>query len=155
MYSDHLNGTKKRKILPIRTTRKIIDLQQRLEKTLNDVIRFNKHVNNIKEMITYFKYKKRQSKKRSKKYKTVNTILESVETIVIIRATSASITLSITCVGLVILSLSAGIPCTFSLGNKLLQKLVINKNHKYRKQYEKDKQSNLLINFIESPYKLM
>ena len=39
------------------------DLEQRLEKKLNDVNTFNNHVNPIKEMITYFKYNKNKSKK--------------------------------------------------------------------------------------------
>ena len=51
-------------------------------------------------MITFFKDKKHKSKKRYENYKTLNTILESVDTIVIIGATSTSITLSITAIGL-------------------------------------------------------
>ena len=43
-----------------------IDLEQRLEKKLNDVNSFNNHINNIKEMITYFKDKNNKSKKRLK-----------------------------------------------------------------------------------------
>ena len=31
------------------------DLEKRLEKRINDVNSFNNHVNNIKEMTTYFK----------------------------------------------------------------------------------------------------
>ena len=34
-----------------------IDLEKRLEKKKSDVNSFNNHVNNIKEMITYFKDK--------------------------------------------------------------------------------------------------
>ena len=34
-----------------------IDLEQRLEKKINDVNSFNNSINNIKEMITYFKKK--------------------------------------------------------------------------------------------------
>ena len=34
-----------------------INLEQRLEKKLNDVSSFNNQINNIKEMITYFKDK--------------------------------------------------------------------------------------------------
>ena len=41
-----------------------IDSQQRLEKKLNDVNSFNKHVMNIKEMITYSKEKNNNSKKK-------------------------------------------------------------------------------------------
>ena len=36
---------------------KNIDLEQRLEKKINDDNSFNNHINNIKEMIAYFKYK--------------------------------------------------------------------------------------------------
>ena len=41
---------------------KNIDLEQRLEKKINDVNSFNNHINNIKEMITYFKDKNNKSK---------------------------------------------------------------------------------------------
>ena len=40
-----------------------IDLEQRLEKKLNDVNSFNKSINNITEMITYFKDKNNKSEK--------------------------------------------------------------------------------------------
>ena len=115
-----------------------IDLEKRLEKKINDVNSFNNHVNNIKEMITYFKDKNHKSKKKYKNYKTLNTVLESIDSIVIIAATSTSITLSITDIGLIILPISAGIACTLSLGNKVLHKLIINKYNKYKKQYERD-----------------
>ena len=117
-----------------------IDLEKRLEKKINDVNSFNNHVNNIKEMITYLK-KNHKSKKKDKNYKTLNTILESVDSIVIIAPTSTSVTLSITGIGLIILPISAGIACTLSLGNKILHKLIINKYNKYKKQYERDQQT--------------
>ena len=118
-----------------------IDLEKRLEKKTNDVNSFNNHINNIKEMITYFKDKTNKPKKRYKNYKTLNTVLESVDSIVIIAATSTSITLSVTGVGLIILPISAGIACTLSLGNKILHKLIMNKYKKYKKQYERDQQT--------------
>ena len=90
-------------------------------------------------MITFFKDKTNKSKKRYKNYKTMNTVLESVDSIVIIAATSTSITLSVSGVGLIILPISAGIACTLSLGNKVLHKLIINKHNKYKKQFEKDR----------------
>ena len=71
----------------------------------------------------------------------MNTVLESVDSIIIIGATSTSITLSITGVGLIILPISAGIACGLSLGNKKLHKLVINKYIKYKKHYERDQQT--------------
>ena len=118
-----------------------IDLEKRLQKKINDVNSFINHINNIKEMITYFEDKNHKSKKRYKNYNTLNTILESVDSIVIIGATSTSITLSITGFALVILPISAGVACGLSLGNKILHKLVINKDKKYKKQYERDQQT--------------
>ena len=118
-----------------------IDLEQRLEKKINDVNSFNNHIINIKEMITYFKDKNHKSKKRYKMYKTLNTVLESVDSIVIIATTSTSITLSVTGFDLIILPKSAGIACGLSLGNKILHKLIINKYNKYKKLYERDQQT--------------
>ena len=117
------------------------DLERRTEKRLSDVKSFNNSINNIKEMITYFKEKNHKSNKTYKNYKTLNRVLESVDSIVIIAATSTSITLSITGFGLIILPISAGIACTLSLGNKILHKLIINKYNKYKKQYERDQQT--------------
>ena len=118
-----------------------IDLEKRLEKKINDVNSFNNNINNIKEMITYFKDKNHKSKKRYKNYKTLNTILELVDSIVIIGATSTSISLSVTGVGLIILPISTGNACGLSLGNKVLHKLIINKYNKYKKLYERDQQT--------------
>ena len=117
------------------------DLEKRLEKKMNDVNSFNNHINNIKEMITYFKDKNNKSKKRYKNYKSLNTILESVDSIVIIAATSTSITLSVTGIGLIVLPVAAGVACGLSLANKVLHKIIINKYNKYKKQYEKDQQT--------------
>ena len=117
------------------------DLEQRIEKRLSGVNNFKNSINNIKEMITYFKDKNNKSRKRYKNYKTLNMIIESVDSIIIIGATSTSITLSVTGVGLIILPKSAGIACTLSLGNKILQKIITNKYNKHKKQYERDQQT--------------
>ena len=92
-------------------------------------------------MISYFKDENHKSKKKTKKYKTLNTVLESIETIVIIGATSTSKTLAITGNGLNILPISAGIACALSIGNEVLHKLIINKDNKNIKHYEKDQQT--------------
>ena len=133
-----------------------IDLEKGLENKISDVNSFNNHVNNIKEMITYFKDKNHKSKKRYENYKTLNTILESVDSIVIIGATSTSITLSITGVGLIILPISASITCGLSLGNKVLHKLFKNKYNKYKNNMnEINKLLNILINYTENLYKII
>ena len=81
------------------------------------------------------------NKKKSKKIKTRDTVLESVVSIIINGPTSSSVTLSITGIGLIVFLISAGIACTLSLGNQVLHRLIINKYDKYKKQYEKDQQT--------------
>ena len=117
------------------------DLEQRLEKKLNDVNNFINHINNSKEMITYFKDKNHKSKKRYKSYEILKLISESVDTIVITGATSTSITPSITGIGLIVWPISAGIACTLSLGNKVLHKIFISKYNKNKYQYENNQQT--------------
>ena len=130
--------TKTERLYPSAPLLENIVLEKRLEKRINDVNSLNNHINNIKEMITYFKDRNIKSKKKYKNYKTLNTVLESIDRIVIIGATSTSITLSVTGIGLIVLPISAGIACGLSLGNKVLHKLIINKYNKYKKQYERD-----------------
>ena len=138
--SYYINGTKTDRLYPS-VPLENNDLEQRLEKKLNDVKSFNNPINNIKEMITYFKDKNIKSKNKYKKYKSLNTILDSIDSIIIIGATSTSKTLSITGIGLIILPISAGTACTLSLVNKVLQELIINKYNIYKKQFEIDQQT--------------
>ena len=114
------------------------DLEQSLDKKLNDVNSFNNSINNIIEMLKNFKNKNNKSKKRYRNYKTLNTILESIDLIVIIGATSTSITLSITGISLIFLPISASIARGLSLGNKVIHKIIINKYNKYKKQYQRN-----------------
>ena len=118
-----------------------IDLEQRLEKKLNDVNSFNNHINNIKEMITYFKDKNNKSKKKYKKYKTLTTILKSFDTIVIIATTSSSITLSVTGIGLIAIPISSATAWGLSITNKVLYEIFMQKYNKYKNLYEKDQQT--------------
>ena len=92
-------------------------------------------------MIIYFKNKSEKSRKKYKNFKTLNTVLELKDSIVIIGATSTSTTLSITDVGLIILPISAVFARTLSLGNTVLHKLIINKDNEFKKQYERDQQT--------------
>ena len=109
------------------------DLEQRLEKKLGDVNSFNNSIKIIKEIITYFKDKNIKSKKKCKNYKTLNLIIESIDTIGNFGSMSTSKSLSITGIGLVILTISTGNACTLLLGNKVMRKLIINKYNKQKK----------------------
>ena len=118
-----------------------IDLEKRLDKKLNDVNSFNNHISNIKEMITYFRDKNYKPKKHYKKEKTLTTILKSLDTFVIIATTSSSITLSVTGIDLIVILISTALACVLSIGNKVINEVILNKYNKYEKQYERDQQT--------------
>ena len=120
---------------------KNFDLQQRLEEKLNDVNSFNNSINNIEEMIAYFKDKNNRSKKKYKKYETITTILKSFDTFVTITTTSSSITLSLTGIGLIKIPISTATESGLSFGKKVLYEIIINKYTNYKKRYEKDQQT--------------
>ena len=113
------------------------DLEQRLERKLNDVKSFIDHINKIKELITYFRDKNNKSKKKFKKYKTLTPILKSFDTIVITETTSSSVTLSHTGVDLMVVPISTATARGLSIGNRLVHEIVMQKYNKYKEQDEK------------------
>ena len=116
-------------------------LEQSLEKKLKDFNSYNNHINNIKEMTTYFKDKNNKGKTSYKKYKTLITILKSLDTFFIITTTSSFITFSLTGIGLIVIPILTGIACRLSIGNEVLYEVIINKYNKYKKQFERDQQT--------------
>ena len=75
------------------------------------------------------------------KFKTLTTILKSFDTFVAFATTSSSITLSLTGIELIAIPISTTTACGLSIGNKVLYELIINKNIKYKKQFEKEQQT--------------
>ena len=69
---------------------------------------FNNSFNNIKEMITYFRDKNHKLEKKYKNNKTLTSSIESVDTVDITGATTASATLSVTGARLMLVRISAG-----------------------------------------------
>ena len=90
---------------------KDLDLEQRLEKKINNVNSFNNNINNIKEVITYLNDKNIKSRKKYKTYKTLTTMLKSFDSFVIFATTSSAITMSLTGIGLIVIPLSAASAC--------------------------------------------
>ena len=105
------------------------DLEERLEK--NDGNSFKNSINNIKEMIIYFKDKKHKSKKKYKKYKMITTILKSFDTFVIFAITLRSITLSLTWFGLIVIPKSTASTCALLIGNNVIYEIIMQKNYKF------------------------
>ena len=124
-----------------------IDLEQKLEKNQLMLTVLKAISATLKKRLHTSRIKIMNQKVKNENYKTLNTMLESVDTIVLIGSTT-SVKLSGTGICLITLPTSAGIACTLSLGNKVLYKIIIKKCKKYKKNKMKkiNKQLNLLIN---------
>ena len=79
-------------------------------------------------MITYFKDKVVNQKRTKKNYKTLKTILKSVDSFAIIETTARSVTLSNTGVVLMVVPVSAGIAGKSSFCNELFYEIVKKKD---------------------------
>ena len=55
-------------------------------------------------------------------------------------------TMSFTRIGLIVIPISGELACAFSIGNKVLCEVIINKHNKYKKRFEKDQQSIKSVN---------
>ena len=93
-------------------------------------------------MLTYFKDENNRSKKKYKKYKTLTTILKSFDTFAIIATTSSFFTLSLTGIGLIVIPISTATASRLSVGNKVVNEIIMNKYNKYKKLFARDQQSN-------------
>ena len=102
-------------------------------------------------MITYFKEKNHNSKKK-RNDKLLTTKIKSFDTFVI--TTSSSITFNLTGIGLIAIPLSSGIARGLKISGKVLHEIVMQKYSKHKTLYEKtNKQFILLIIYTESVYK--
>ena len=106
-------------------------------------------------MNTYLEDKNNKVKKKYEKYKTITTKLKSFDTFVIIAATSDSITLSPTEIGLIAISISTATACGLSIGNKVIYEVIIKKINTKDDMRKINKQLKLSKNYTENPYKIM
>ena len=108
-----------------------IELEQR-KKKLNDL-------NSLKSSIDERIHK---SNKTYKKYGIITTILKSVDSIVIIATKSGSIPVFFTGNSLIVIPISTGKSCGLTIGNKVIYEIKMEKHIQYRKQNQKDQQTN-------------
>ena len=88
-------------------------------------------------MITYSKDKSNKSENKYKNCETLTAILKSFDTLVIVATASSSITPNLTGFGLIVIPISTAIACRFSVSNKVIYEVIINKYKKKQKNYMK------------------
>ena len=74
-------------------------------------------------------------KKKYTKYKLINNIINSTDGLIIIGTTSASGTLSITGVGIIVVPITAGVSCATGILGKICSRYLKKKEQNYKLEY--------------------
>ena len=87
------------------------DVESLINKQLAKVPSINISIQNISLMMKYYELEEKKFKKKYTKCNLINNIINSTDGLIIIGTTSASVTLSISGVGLIVVPITAGVGC--------------------------------------------
>ena len=110
-------------------------INKRLQNELQKVNIFNNSIQNISLMMKYYKWEEKKYKKKYTKYKLMNNLINSLDFIIVIGTTSASISLSITGVGIIVVPIAAGVGCTTGVLVKICSSYLKKKEQNYKLKY--------------------
>ena len=110
-------------------------LQSALQNELQKVNSFNNSIQNISLMMKYYEMEEKKYKQKYNKYKLINNLINSLDGIIVIGTTSASISLSITGVGIIVVPIAAGVGCTTGILVKICSGYLKKKEQNYKLKY--------------------
>ena len=110
-------------------------LQSALQSELQKVSSFNNSIQNISLMMKYYEMEENKYKQKYNKYKLINNLINSLDGIIVIGTTSASISLSITGVGIIVVPIAAGVGCTTGILVKICSSYLKKKEQNYKLKY--------------------
>ena len=86
-------------------------------------------------MMKYYEMEENKYKQKYNKYKLINNLINSLDSIILIGTTSASISLSITGVGIIVVPIAAGVGCTTGILVKICSSYLKKKEQNYKLKY--------------------
>ena len=110
-------------------------INKRLQSELQKVNIFNSSLQNISSMMKYYELEENKYKKKYTKYKLINNIINSTDGLMILGTTSASVTLSITGVGIIVVPITAGVGCATGILVKICSSYLKKKEQNYELKY--------------------
>ena len=110
-------------------------LEQHLNLRLKEINSFNNSIQNIKDIKNFYNHEAKKYKKKSKQYKLINCLIQSVDGVSILVVSSTCVTLSITGVGLVVVPVASGIGAGLCIISKLLGEYLKRKEQHNLKKY--------------------
>ena len=110
-------------------------INKQLQNELQKVNSFNNSIQNISLMMKYYELEENKYKKKYTKYKLINNLINSLDGIIVIGTTSASVTLSITGVGIIVVPITAGVGCATGILVKICSSYLKKKEQNYKLKY--------------------
>ena len=110
-------------------------INEQLQNELQKVNSFNNSIQNISLMMKYYDMEEKKYKQKYTKYKLINNLNNSLDGIIVIGTTSASVTLSITGVGIIVVPITAGVGCATGILVKICSCYLKKKEQNYKLKY--------------------
>ena len=110
-------------------------INKRLQSELQKVNSFNNSIQNISLMMKYYELEEKKYNQKYTKYKLINNLINSLDGIIVIERTSASISLSITGVGIIVVPITAGVGCATGILVKICSSYLKKKEQNYKLKY--------------------
>ena len=110
-------------------------INKRLQSELQKVSSFNNSIQNISLMMKYYELEENKYRKKYTKYKLINNIINPTDGAIIIGTTSASVTLSITGVGIIVVPITAGVGCATGILVRSCSSYLKKKEQNYKFKY--------------------
>ena len=111
------------------------EVEPMINKQLAKQANFNNSIQNIMLMMKYYELEEKKYKKKYNKYKLINNLINSTDSLLIISTSAASITLSITGVGIIVVPIAAGVGCATGILVKICSSWLKKKEQNYIKKY--------------------
>ena len=110
-------------------------INKRLQTEVQKLNSFNNSIQYISLMMKYYEMEENKYKNKYTKYKLINNIINSTDGLIIIGTTSASVTLSITGVGFIVVPITAGVGCATGILVKICSSYLKKKEQNYKLKY--------------------
>ena len=106
-----------------------------LDIRLKEINRFNNSIQSINDILKFYNHEAKKDEKKSKTFKIINGLFQSIDGVLLLGVSSTAITLSVTGVGLVVVPIASGILAGVSLFNKLIGEYLKRKEQHNLKKY--------------------
>ena len=102
---------------------------QNLDLGLKEINSFNNSIQNITDIQNFYNHEAKKYKKKSKIYKIINGLIQSIDGVSVLAVSSTCVTLSVTGVGLVVVPIASGIGAGLCIISKVAGEYLKKKNN--------------------------